>query len=79
VFSFSGMFYSSLSSMMSSTAAVFLQEFIKPCFPKMTDKTATVVSKFVSLALGGVMVLLTFFAKNVGVGLFTVRAMNIYN
>jgi len=65
--------------MMSSTAAVFLQEFIKPCFPKMTDKTATVVSKFVSLALGGVMVLLTFFAKNVGVGLFTVRAMNTHD
>jgi len=57
---------------MSAIAAIILQEFVKPCRPNMTDRTATIVSKLIALSMGGLLILLTFFAKNVGVGLFTV-------
>ena len=57
---------------MNSSAAVILEDFVRPCRPNMSDKQATVISKIISLIIGVVCIVLVLFAKQFGSGLLSV-------
>lgn len=58
---------STISSGLNSLAAVFLQDLMRGlCCKEMTESRATLASKIISVAFGGIMMALTFVAAELG-------------
>lgn len=63
---------STVSSTLNSTAAVVMQEFVRPWKPNLSDKHATIITKVLSLVFGVLPILLVLFAKYFGSGILSV-------
>ena len=65
-------FCSTASSTLNSSAAIILQDFVRPCRPNLSDKSATLISKLLSLGLGLASITLVLFARYFGSGILSV-------
>ncbi len=57
--------FSTLSSVLNAVALVILEDFIRPFNPTLEEKTATRITKGISLAVGGVGIGLVFIISQV--------------
>ncbi|VDI50310.1 Hypothetical predicted protein [Mytilus galloprovincialis] len=57
---------STISSGYNAIAAILLEDFVKPCFPKMTSTTKTVLSKMAIIVCGGVCLLIAYIVSQLG-------------
>ncbi|XP_076075730.1 sodium-coupled monocarboxylate transporter 2-like [Mytilus galloprovincialis] len=57
---------STISSGYNAIAAILLEDFVKPCFPKMTSLAKTVLSKMAIIVCGGVCLLIAYIVSQLG-------------
>ena len=57
---------------MNAAAAILLQDFVRPCKPNLSEKSATLITKLLSLGLGAVAIAFVLFARYFGRGIASV-------
>ncbi|XP_035685240.1 sodium-coupled monocarboxylate transporter 1-like [Branchiostoma floridae] len=57
---------STMSSGLNALAAVALEDFVKPCFPNLSDERYTWISKVLAMAFGLLTILMAFIASYLG-------------
>ena len=70
-------FDSTISSTVNALAANVLEEFIRPWKPDLSEKKATIITKVVSLVMGGLAIVLVLFARYFGRGILSVSVLII--
>ena len=71
-------FFSTISSLLNTTAAIVLEEFVRPCRPNISDRRAAVASKIISLIMGVICIVLVLFAKQFGSSLLSVSISMLF-
>ena len=69
-----------MSSMLSSTATVVMEDMVRPlflwrCKRKISDKHATIINKVVAVVMGFVSIVFVLFAMNFGKSIVSVSFM----
>ncbi|XP_035684267.1 sodium-coupled monocarboxylate transporter 1-like [Branchiostoma floridae] len=57
---------STMDSGLNALAAVALEDFVKPCFPNLSDEKYTWISKILAMVFGLLTILMAFIASNLG-------------
>ena len=66
------MFFSIISSNLNASAAILLEEVVRPFRPKLSEKSATMICKALTFGVGAVSIILVLFARYFGSGVVTV-------
>ena len=66
------LFLSSLSSILSGSAAVIMEDLIRPWKPNISDKHTTIVNKVLAVVMGFVSIAAVIFAKDYGNSILSV-------
>ena len=66
------LFFSIISSNLNASAAILLEEVVRPFRPKLSEKSATMICKALTFGVGAVSIILVLFARYFGSGVVTV-------
>ena len=66
------MFFSTLSSILSASAAVIMEDLIRPWRPNISDKHTTIINKVLAVIMGFVSVATVILAKDFGNSIISV-------
>jgi len=60
-----GLIFSTLSTVLNGVSLTMLEDFVRPCFPNLSDVASTRISKSISLIVGLTAYALVFLVSNV--------------